>query len=122
MLTASPTGVGKTGIARRLAKIVNAPFVKVEAIEFTGVGYVGRDVESIIRDLMTEIIHMEEKEQFKHAKAGATKEANKTLVRLLVSGTKHENRENQMQRMMQMLMDPQQTEQPREEVIDDIRS
>lgn len=47
-----PTGVGKTEIARRLAKLVNAPFVKVEATKFTEVGYVGRDVESIIRDLM----------------------------------------------------------------------
>ena len=46
-----PTGVGKTEIARRLAKLVNAPFVKVEATKFTEVGYVGRDVDSIIRDL-----------------------------------------------------------------------
>ena len=45
-----PTGVGKTEIARRLAKIVNAPFVKVEATKFTEVGYVGRDVESMVRD------------------------------------------------------------------------
>ena len=47
-----PTGVGKTEIARRLAKLVDAPFVKVEATKFTEVGYVGRDVESIIRDLV----------------------------------------------------------------------
>ena len=47
-----PTGVGKTEIARRLAKIVKAPFIKVEATKFTEVGYVGRDVESIIRDLV----------------------------------------------------------------------
>ena len=51
ILMIGPTGVGKTEIARRLAKLVNAPFVKVEATKFTEVGYVGRDVESIIRDL-----------------------------------------------------------------------
>ena len=102
MLMAGPTGVGKTEIARRLAKIVDAPFIKVEATKFTEVGYVGRDVESMVRDLVTEAVRMEEKEQFKRVKADATKEANKTLVRLLVPGIKHENRENQMQQMMQV--------------------
>lgn len=122
MLMAGPTGVGKTEIARRLAKIVDAPFVKVEATKFTEVGYVGRDVESMVRDLVTEAVRMEEKEQFKRVKADATKEANKTLVRLLVPGIKHENRENQMQQMMQMLMGSQQADQPQEEVTDDIRN
>ncbi len=51
ILMIGPTGVGKTEIARRLAKLVNAPFVKVEATKFTEVGYVGRDVESMVRDL-----------------------------------------------------------------------
>lgn len=119
---AGPTGVGKTEIARRLAKIVDAPFIKVEATKFTEVGYVGRDVESMVRDLVTEAVRMEEKEQFKRVKADATKEANKTLVRLLVPGIKHENRENQMQQMMQMLMGFQQAQQPQEEVTDDIRN
>lgn len=122
MLMAGPTGVGKTEIARRLAKIVDAPFIKVEATKFTEVGYVGRDVESMVRDLVTEAVRMEEKEQFKRVKADATKEANKTLVRLLVPGIKHENRENQMQQMMQMLMGFQQAQQPQEEVTDDIRN
>ena len=53
-----PTGVGKTEIARRLAKLVDAPFVKVEATKFTEVGYVGRDVESIIRDLVEAAIRL----------------------------------------------------------------
>ena len=53
-----PTGVGKTEIARRLAKLVSAPFIKIEATKFTEVGYVGRDVESIIRDLVETSIHM----------------------------------------------------------------
>ena len=52
ILMIGPTGVGKTEIARRLARLANAPFIKVEATKFTEVGYVGRDVESIIRDLM----------------------------------------------------------------------
>ena len=53
-----PTGVGKTEIARRLAKLSNAPFIKIEATKFTEVGYVGRDVESIIRDLVETAIKM----------------------------------------------------------------
>ena len=59
-----PTGVGKTEIARRLAKLVKAPFIKVEATKFTEVGYVGRDVESIIRDLAEASIRMVKKERF----------------------------------------------------------
>ncbi len=76
MLMAGPTGVGKTEIARRLAKIVDAPFVKVEATKFTEVGYVGRDVESMVRDLVEEAVRMEEKDQFEHVKMQATKKAN----------------------------------------------
>ena len=64
MLMIGPTGVGKTEIARRLAKIVNAPFVKVEATKFTEVGYVGRDVESMVRDLVENAIQIVEKEQY----------------------------------------------------------
>ena len=58
LLMIGPTGVGKTEIARRLAKIVNAPFVKVEATKFTEVGYVGRDVESMVRDLVENAIQI----------------------------------------------------------------
>ena len=103
MLMAGPTGVGKTEIARRLAKIVDAPFVKVEATKFTEVGYVGRDVESMVRDLVEEAVRMEEKDQFEHVKMQATKKANNRLVKLIVPGIKRENRENSMQQMMQML-------------------
>lgn len=90
LLMAGPTGVGKTEIARRLAAIVNAPFVKVEATKFTEVGYVGRDVESMVRDLVNEAVRMEEKDQFDRVRTQATKEANKILVRLLVPGIKQD--------------------------------
>ncbi|MCB1861792.1 MAG: AAA family ATPase, partial [Gammaproteobacteria bacterium] len=58
ILMIGPTGVGKTEIARRLAKLANAPFIKIEATKFTEVGYVGRDVESIIRDLADSAMKM----------------------------------------------------------------
>src|SRR5512134_4023066 len=63
ILMIGPTGVGKTEIARRLAKLVNAPFVKVEATKYTEVGYHGRDVESMVRDLLDLAIHMVREEQ-----------------------------------------------------------
>ncbi len=130
LLMAGPTGVGKTEIARRLALIVNAPFVKVEATKFTEVGYVGRDVESMVRDLVTEAVRMEEKEQFDRVRVQAAKEANKTLVRLLVPGIKHEKRQNQMQEfqdMMSMLMtngqnNDQAADTDQDEVTDEIRN
>ena len=64
ILMIGPTGVGKTEIARRLAKIVQAPFIKVEATKFTEVGYVGRDVESMVRDLVENAIQIVRKEQY----------------------------------------------------------
>lgn len=125
MLMAGPTGVGKTEIARRLAKIVDAPFVKVEATKFTEVGYVGRDVESMVRDLVKEAVRMEEKEQFDRVKVTATKKANDKLVKLIVPGIKRENRENSMQQMMQMLsgnFNMNQPNQDDEEVTDEVRN
>ena len=124
MLMAGPTGVGKTEIARRLAKIVDAPFVKVEATKFTEAGYVGRDVESMVRDLVEEAVRMEEKEQFDRVKVQATKKANNRLVKLIVPGIKRENRENSMQQMMQMLSGNfnMNQAQDNEEVTDDIRN
>lgn len=128
LLMAGPTGVGKTEIARRLADIVEAPFVKVEATKFTEVGYVGRDVEYMVRDLVNEAVRMEEKDQFERVRPQAEKEANKELVRLLVPGIKRENRESQMQQMqdmMQMLMGGNQNQNnngPQEEVTDEVRN
>lgn len=88
ILMIGPTGVGKTEIARRLAKLVGAPFVKVEATKFTEVGYVGRDVESMIRDLVEMAVRMVKEEKMKNVSATAEQEANKKLVKLLVPGTK----------------------------------
>ncbi|MBD5430897.1 MAG: ATP-dependent protease ATPase subunit HslU [Lactobacillus sp.] len=125
LLMAGPTGVGKTEIARRLADIVEAPFVKVEATKFTEVGYVGRDVESMVRDLVSEAVRMEENDEFADIRPQAVKEANKKLVRLLVPGVKRENRENQMQEMMGMLMGGLNQQAPNddnEEVTDEIRN
>ncbi len=79
-----PTGVGKTEIARRLAKIVKAPFVKVEATKFTEVGYVGRDVESIIRDLVEVSIRLVKDEKFKEVLPKATEMAEQKLVSILL--------------------------------------
>ena len=103
LLMIGPTGVGKTEIARRLAKIVNAPFVKVEATKFTEVGYVGRDVESMVRDLVDVAVQMEENKQYDNVRGRAEKEANKRLVKLLVPGIKKEKRQNTMADMMSAL-------------------
>ncbi|MDO4912225.1 MAG: ATP-dependent protease ATPase subunit HslU [Lactobacillus sp.] len=84
MLMAGPTGVGKTEIARRLAEIVEAPFVKVEATKFTEVGYVGRDVEAMVRDLVAKAVQMEEKIQFEQVKSQATKKANEIIAEAMV--------------------------------------
>ncbi len=78
-----PTGVGKTEIARRLAKLVKAPFVKVEATKFTEVGYVGRDVESMIRDLAEVSVRLVKEEKIKEVKDKALKTVEMLLVKPL---------------------------------------
>lgn len=79
-----PTGVGKTEMVRRVSKILGTPYVKVEATKFTEVGYVGRDVESMIRDLVEASIRLVRKEKIKSVQAEAQKMANERLVDLLV--------------------------------------
>jgi len=83
ILMIGPTGVGKTEIARRLAKLVGAPFVKVEATKFTEVGYVGRDVESMVRDLVETAIRMVKAERTETVKDRAEKLANERIVAIL---------------------------------------
>lgn len=83
ILMIGPTGVGKTEIARRLARLVNAPFIKVEATKFTEVGYVGRDVESMVRDLVETSIRMVRQEKMSMVAEKAKKLADERIVELL---------------------------------------
>lgn len=124
ILMIGPTGVGKTEIARRLAKIVDAPFVKLEATKFTEVGYVGRDVESMVRDLVENAIQIVKKEQYKNLRIQAEKKANRRLVKVLVPGIKKEQKKNTnpYEQMMNMFNAAQQPEEPKEELTDEIRS
>ena len=78
-----PTGVGKTEIARRLAKLTNSPFLKVEASKFTEVGYVGRDVESMIRDLVEIAIDMVREERLEEVEDKAEMNAEERLLDVL---------------------------------------
>lgn len=88
ILMIGPTGVGKTEIARRMAKIVGAPFIKVEATKFTEVGYVGRDVESMVRDLVDVSVRLVKEQKKSLVKDEATQKANEKLVKLLVPSMK----------------------------------
>ncbi|MDR0921623.1 MAG: ATP-dependent protease ATPase subunit HslU [Lactobacillales bacterium] len=126
LLMIGPTGVGKTEIARRLAKIIQAPFVKVEATKFTEVGYVGRDVESMVRDLVENAVQIVRKEQYEKVYAQALRKANRKLVKVLVPGLKKEKKAttggNPYDQMMNMFNNmTAQNEEPAEEVNDQIR-
>ncbi|MBY7143643.1 HslU--HslV peptidase ATPase subunit [Virgibacillus sp. NKC19-3] len=104
ILMIGPTGVGKTEIARRLANLVGAPFVKVEATKYTEVGYVGRDVESMVRDLVEMSIRMVKNEKMNEVMGKAEVEANKKLVNLLVPQAK---KQNNMKNPLEMLFSGQ---------------
>jgi ATP-dependent protease HslVU (ClpYQ), ATPase subunit len=82
-----PTGVGKTEIARRISKLVSAPFIKVEASKFTEVGYVGRDVESMIRDLTEISINIIRKEKMVEVKENASQNAENRILDVLIPPT-----------------------------------
>lgn len=84
ILMIGPTGVGKTEIARRLSKLVGAPFIKVEATKFTEVGYVGRDVDSMVRDLVETAIRMVKSEHSERFRDQAEEHANERIVQALV--------------------------------------
>ncbi|EAE4122153.1 ATP-dependent protease ATPase subunit HslU [Listeria monocytogenes] len=88
ILMIGPTGVGKTEIARRIAKIVRAPFSKVEATKFTEVGYVGRDVESMVRDLVEVSVRLVKEEKMQLVRVKAEKNAEKRLIKLLAPSQK----------------------------------
>ena len=88
ILMIGPTGVGKTEIARRIAKLTGAPFIKVEATKFTEVGYVGRDVESMVRDLVEASVRIVKEEKYEAVKDRAEASANDRLVKLLAPSMK----------------------------------
>lgn len=88
ILMIGPTGVGKTEIARRISKIVRAPFSKVEATKFTEVGYVGRDVESMVRDLVEVSVRLVKEEKMQLVRVKAEKNAEKRLIKLLAPSQK----------------------------------
>ncbi|MFD2616898.1 ATP-dependent protease ATPase subunit HslU [Terrilactibacillus laevilacticus] len=116
ILMIGPTGVGKTEIARRLAKLVAAPFVKLEATKFTEVGYVGRDVESMVRDLVETAIRLVKEEKMANVQSKAKDAANKELVKLLVPG---KQKTTQAKNPLEMLFSGQKSEQETEEEITD---
>jgi ATP-dependent HslUV protease ATP-binding subunit HslU len=88
ILMIGPTGVGKTEIARRLAKLANAPFIKVEATKFTEVGYVGRDVESIVRDLVEMAVKMQREQAMEKMRFRAEEAAEERILDILLPGAR----------------------------------
>jgi ATP-dependent HslUV protease ATP-binding subunit HslU len=88
-----PTGVGKTEIARRLARLANSPFLKIEATKFTEVGYVGRDVESMIRDLTELAVNMAKQQEQGEVRAKAREQAEERLLDILLPKKREESRE-----------------------------
>ncbi|WDF72473.1 ATP-dependent protease ATPase subunit HslU [Novosphingobium sp. KACC 22771] len=106
ILMIGPTGCGKTEISRRLAKLADAPFVKVEATKFTEVGYVGRDVEQIGRDLAEEAIRLEKARRREAVREAASKAAMDRLLKALVGdGASEATRESFRQRLNEGAMD-----------------
>ncbi|MFB4162658.1 ATP-dependent protease ATPase subunit HslU [Alteribacillus sp. JSM 102045] len=115
ILMIGPTGVGKTEIARRLAKLTGAPFTKVEATKFTEVGYVGRDVESMVRDLVDTSVRLVKEEKMQDVQKEAEREANKKLVKLLVpERKKQQNYKNPFEMIFQQ-QNHDEEEQPQED-------
>ncbi|MEI4802712.1 ATP-dependent protease ATPase subunit HslU [Bacillus sp. NPDC077411] len=100
ILMIGPTGVGKTEVARRIAKLVGAPFIKVEATKFTEVGYVGRDVESMVRDLVETSVRIVKEEKMIHVKDKAEEQANQRIVEILVP---HKQKESGFKNPLEML-------------------
>ena len=112
-----PTGVGKTEIARRLAKLVDAPFVKVEATKFTEVGYVGRDVESMARDLVEAAIRICKDRKMEDVRLIAEAAAEQTLAELLLPDAKKRRKENlnPLQLLLGAAAEPEHESEPSEE-------
>lgn len=97
ILMIGPTGVGKTEIARRIARLANAPFIKVEATKYTEVGYVGRDVESMVKDLMASAVNMVNDEMAKLKEEDVSRAVDERLLDLLLPAVKKETSEGAVQ-------------------------
>ena len=110
ILMIGPTGVGKTEIARRLAKLSGAPFLKVEATKYTEVGYVGRDVESMIRDLMAVGYSMVKSEMQETLKAQAEKNTEEILLDLLLPGSNKKKRKHKEEPQQFLIANASETE------------
>ena len=100
-----PTGVGKTEIARRLAKLVKAPFIKVEATKYTEVGYVGKDVEGMVRDLVECAVRLVKDEKTAEVSVKATDAAEKKMVKILAEVKKNDRGETAREVFEQNLLD-----------------
>lgn len=116
ILMIGPTGVGKTEIARRIAKLTNAPFIKIEATKFTEVGYVGRDVESMVRDLVEASRRLVKDEMMENVKDQAVALANEAIVKLLVPSKR---KAKMTQNPFEMLFGGQKTDKPTEDTTQD---
>lgn len=122
ILMIGPTGVGKTEIARRIAKIVRAPFSKVEATKFTEVGYVGRDVESMVRDLVEVSVRLVKEEKMQLVRVKAEKNAEKRLIKLLAPSKKKKQTtsQNPLEALFGGMNQPD--ESPEEEVDQELKN
>lgn len=122
ILMIGPTGVGKTEIARRIAKIVRAPFSKVEATKFTEVGYVGSDVESMVRDLVEVSVRLVKEEKMQLVRVKAEKNAEKRLIKLLAPSQKKKQTtsQNPLEALFGGMNQPD--ESPEEEVDQELKN
>ncbi|HAK0938282.1 TPA: ATP-dependent protease ATPase subunit HslU [Listeria monocytogenes] len=122
ILMIGPTGVGKTEIARRIAKIVRATFSKVEATKFTEVGYVGRDVESMVRDLVEVSVRLVKEEKMQLVRVKAEKNAEKRLIKLLAPSQKKKQTtsQNPLEALFGGMNQPD--ESPEEEVDQELKN